>query len=355
MSPLTRPYTRRHYHLAELLTLAWSIGLACCAAADAQDVSKLAAGEGLAPKGFTVKKSGNVTNIEADGNMGPNSPFTGASLDDIGPENNPVDLALRAGALFKSDRAAAHRIVLAAQTLAKFDIARVSDPSAHKAYSVLFETGGIKDIIDWGTFKPDMQRADLSAVADWAKKTGHPSYAPRWMVQHGMAVLQSAIAGTEPGGGIIADFNAEEAWRKGYERLYTFLEDEAKWKKIRESSTPDAIAKLIEKLRTAACEALKKADPEQSERFEADLKRMFASVDPNSEEVGIQFLSAKYSLERYMKQFREYQNTPVATKVDGKPGWIKSPYDGALLDATGLQPGQFATDRATGKTMRVPK
>ncbi len=355
MSLLTCTHSSRNYRRAQFLTFVWSIGLACGAAVHAQDVSKLPAGEGLEQKGFTVKKSGNVTNIEADGNMGPNKPFTGASLDEIEPENNPVDLALRAVALFKSDRTAAHRIVLAAQTLAKFDIARVSDPSAHKAYGVLFETGGIKDITDWGTFKPDMQRADLSAVADWAKKTGHPSYAPRWMIQHGMAVLQGALRGSEPGSGLVADFKAEEAWRKGYERLYAFLEDESKWKKMRESSTPDAIAKMTEKLRTTACEALKKADPEQSERFEADLKRMFASVDPNSEEVGSQFLSAKYSLERYMKQFREYQNTPLATKVDGKPGWIKSPYNGRVLDATGLQPGQLVIEPGTEKVMRVPK
>ena len=327
----------------------------CCAAAHAQDISNLPAGEGLAPKGFTVKKTGNVTNIEADGNMGPNKPFTGTSLDDIGPENNPVDLALRAGALFSSDRAAAHRIVLAAQLLARFDLARVSDVSAHGAYGVLFETGGLKDILNWGRFKPDMQRADLSAVADWAKKTGHPSYAPRWMVQHGITVLQSAIAGGEPKSGLVPDFDAEKAWRNGYEKLYPFIQDETKWDRARADSTPEALAKLIEKLRTEACDSLKRQDPEQGEKFEGDLKKMFASVDPNSEEVAIQFLSAQHTLERYVNQFLEYHNAPVASPVAGKPNWIKSPHDGRLLDATGLLPGQFVKDSYTGKIMRLPK
>jgi len=353
--PHTHPRTPPNDRRIKQLGLAWSIGLACCAASHAQDISKLPAGEGLVPKGFTVKKSGNVTNIEAEGNMGPNKPFTGASLDEIEPENNPVDLALRAVPLFKSDRSAAHRILLAAQALARFDIARVSDPSAHDAYGVLFESGGIKDILLWGRFKPDMQRADLLAVADWAKRTAPPSYAPRWMVQHGIAVLQSAVAGGEPGSGLAPDFDAAGAWRKGYEKLYAFIEDEAKWKKMREDATPDALAKQLENLRTTACEALKKQDPEQSEKFEGDLKKLFASVDPNSDEFGFQFLSAKYALERYVKQFQEYHNAPVALKVEGKSNWIKSPHDGSLLDATGLLPGQFVKDPSTGKIMRLPK
>lgn len=353
--PRALPHTTLNHGCTKRLRLAWSIGLVCCAAAHAQDISKLPAGEGLAPKGFTVKKSGNVTNIEADGNMGPNKPFTGSSLDEIEPENNPVDLALRAVALFKSDRTTAHRIALAAQALARFDTARVSDPSAHDAYGVLFETGGIRDILVWGRFKPDRQRADLAAVADWAKRTAPPTYAPRWMVQHGMAVLQSALAGGEPGSGLVPDFDAAQAWRKGYEKLYAFIEDEARWKKMREDATPEALAKQLESLRTTACEALKKQDPGQSEKFENDLKKLFGEVDPNSEDFGLQFLSAQYALERYVKQFLEYHNAPVASKVEGKPNWIKSPHDGSVLDATGLQPGQFVKDPSTGKIMRLPK
>jgi len=321
----------------------------------AQDVSKLPAGEGLEQKGFTVKKSGNVTNIEADGNLGPNSPFAGSSLDEITPENNPVDLGRRAVALFQSDRASAHRIVLAAQLLAKFDIARVSDPSAHQAYGALFETGGLKDIADWGTFKPEMQKADLFAVADWAKRTGPPGYAPRWMVQHGSAVLQSAIAGTDPGSGLIADFDAGGAWREGYEKLYAFLGDEANWEERRRNVSPEAIAKWIEFICKTASEGFKKQYPEDVETFEADLKKMFASVDPKSEEAGIQMLSAKNALERYIKQFREDHDTPLATKVNGKPGWIKSPYTGRVLDATGLRPGQLVIEPGTGKSMRIPE
>lgn len=355
MSLLTCTHSSRNYRRAQFLTFVWSIGLACGAAVHAQDVSKLPAGEGLEQKGFTVKKSGNVTNIEADGNLGPNSPFTGSSLDEITPENNPVDIGRRAVALFQSDRASAHRLVLAAQLLAKFDIARVSDLSAHQAYGALFETGVLKDIAYWGTFKPEMQKEDLFAVADWAKRTGPPSYPPRWMIQHGTAVLQSAIAGTDPGSGLIADFDAGRAWREGYEKLYAFVGDEANWEERRRNATPEAITKWIEFLFREASEGFKKQYPDDVERLKADLRKMFASVDPKSEEAGIQILSAKTALERYMKQFREEQNTPLATKVDGKPGWIKSPYNGRVLDATGLQPGQLVIEPGTEKVMRVPK
>jgi hypothetical protein len=43
-----------------------------------------------------------------------------------------------------------------------------------------------------------------------------------------------------------------------------------------------------------------------------------------------------------------------ATRVPGKSGIIKSPYDGKLLDATGVPPGTEVKDPATGKIMLVP-
>ncbi len=43
-----------------------------------------------------------------------------------------------------------------------------------------------------------------------------------------------------------------------------------------------------------------------------------------------------------------------ATKVPGKNGWIKSPYDGKVLDAAGVPPGTQVKDPDSGKIMIVP-
>ena len=43
-----------------------------------------------------------------------------------------------------------------------------------------------------------------------------------------------------------------------------------------------------------------------------------------------------------------------ATKVQGKNGWIKSPYDGKVLDAAGVPPGTHVKDPDSGKIMIVP-
>ena len=43
-----------------------------------------------------------------------------------------------------------------------------------------------------------------------------------------------------------------------------------------------------------------------------------------------------------------------ATKVPGKNGWIKSPYDGKILDAAGIPPGTQVKDPDSGKIMLVP-
>jgi hypothetical protein len=44
----------------------------------------------------------------------------------------------------------------------------------------------------------------------------------------------------------------------------------------------------------------------------------------------------------------------VAKRVPGKPNWIKSPYDGKILDATGFPPGTEVRDPQSGKIMLVP-
>ena len=43
-----------------------------------------------------------------------------------------------------------------------------------------------------------------------------------------------------------------------------------------------------------------------------------------------------------------------AKRVPGKPNWIKSPYDGKILDATGFPPGTEVRDPISGKIMLVP-
>lgn len=44
----------------------------------------------------------------------------------------------------------------------------------------------------------------------------------------------------------------------------------------------------------------------------------------------------------------------VAFKVPGKVGWIKSPYDGRVLDASGFESGALVRDPVSSKVMRVP-
>ena len=43
-----------------------------------------------------------------------------------------------------------------------------------------------------------------------------------------------------------------------------------------------------------------------------------------------------------------------AKKVPGKPGWIRSPYDNKVLDASGIPPGTEVKDPTSGRIMLVP-
>lgn len=45
---------------------------------------------------------------------------------------------------------------------------------------------------------------------------------------------------------------------------------------------------------------------------------------------------------------------PTAKAVPGKPGFVYSPYDGAMIDVTGFSSGSKAKDPATNKIFIVP-
>lgn len=45
---------------------------------------------------------------------------------------------------------------------------------------------------------------------------------------------------------------------------------------------------------------------------------------------------------------------PTAKPVPGKPGFVYSPYDGAMIDVTGFSSGSKAKDPATNKIFIVP-
>lgn len=47
---------------------------------------------------------------------------------------------------------------------------------------------------------------------------------------------------------------------------------------------------------------------------------------------------------------------PVATRVDGSPNLVKSPFsDGTVIDVGNLPPGGLARDPAEGKIFRIPE
>jgi hypothetical protein len=148
--------------------LAAFVSLVFCVSAVAQSTIGEAAIKEPEKKGFTGARKGNAPNIEAEENMGPNNPFAGTSLDEIGPENNLVDLAVRSAALFHEDRKAAHRLALAARLRGGFDTARVSDPSAHEALAFLFSKGGLDDMLMWARFDPDLERSNSRAATERA-------------------------------------------------------------------------------------------------------------------------------------------------------------------------------------------
>ncbi len=78
-------------------------------------------------------------------------------------------------------------------------------------------------------------------------------------------------------------------------------------------------------------------------------------MDLKSSDFALQLIIARKKADSYVKQFSGYGKTPEASEVLAKPHWIRSPYDGTILDATGVAPGKLMKDPAREEIMRMPR
>ena len=189
-----------------------------------------------------ITKKGNVTNVETFGNLSPNTALAGSTLAEIKPENNPVDLLVRAVELFPQNHRAAYQLGLAARLRAQFDQKRVADRTAQQAFSVLTMQPANERVLSWGACSQAIGAEDHRAVLEWARKSGPPTYHPAWMIQHGMGVFG---ASSRAGAGLNADFVAASAWSQVLDDYAKFIDTASFWVTRHERNSPANFPTLL--------------------------------------------------------------------------------------------------------------
>ena len=189
-----------------------------------------------------ITKKGNVTNVETVGNLSPNTALTGSTLEEIKPENNPVDLLARAVELFPQNQRAAYQLGLAARLRAQFDQKRVADRTAQQAFSVLTMQPANERVLSWGGGSQTIGAEDHRAVLEWARKSGPPTYHPAWMIQHGMGAFG---ASSRVGAGLNAGFVAASAWSQVLEDYAKFIDTPSFWVTRHERNNPANFPTLL--------------------------------------------------------------------------------------------------------------
>ena len=189
-----------------------------------------------------ITKKGNVTNVETVGNLSPNKAFTGSTLAAIKPENNPVDLLVRAVELFPQNQRAAYQLGLAARLQSQFDQKRVADRTAHQAFAVLTMQPANERVLSWGGGSQTIGAEDHRAVLEWARKSGPPTYHPAWMIQHGMGAFGAT---GRAGAGISAGFVAATAWTEVLNDYAKFIDTPSFWVTRHERNNPANFPTLL--------------------------------------------------------------------------------------------------------------
>lgn len=163
-------------------------------------------------------RSPTIRNFTTPGNLELNYNLGCIELKDAKPIYNPVDL-------FKASRACitdhryddAVRLFALAGAYGRYDMRRVADTTAHQA--VMVARMEIFDEIPEEESKK-FQAAVTELFDNAAKKAafcaavgriGPPSYAPRYMIQHGMRAF---LGGTNDG--IVENFDSKSAWVEAF-------------------------------------------------------------------------------------------------------------------------------------------
>ena len=240
--------------------------------------------------GVTItEEKGGSFNVEAKGNLAPNKAFNGSTLDDISPENNPIDLLRRAVVIFPNNPGMAYRIFLVARMRAFFDMERVSDKSAHPAWSAVEWDGSVQRIKSWGGASTKVGIEDHAAVLAWLRKSGPPSYHPGWMIQHGMISL--GMSTIKPTGPLVPDFNPLAAWSTVVEGYGKLVSDQPYWDERKRKAQAVHYPDLLEAMETRFKEELLPGTP--SEGPQKELRAIRISFNLKADDLTLELLNTR--------------------------------------------------------------
>lgn len=173
-----------------------------------------------------------IKNVEAPGNLESRHDIGCVSTDSLSNTYTPADLLKGVSACVlqgKHEEGAA--LYALAGAYGRFDTLRVSDKTAHQAFTILLmQSASRLPQNQVQSFQADLKKAAddphwQAAVCRAARRIGPPGYHPRYMIQHGLGAFG---AGGDGGAGLVKDFNAAQAWQQ---TLEVFLRCPPGWRR----------------------------------------------------------------------------------------------------------------------------
>lgn len=271
---------------SRVLLLAITMSAMAVTRAEETETDKTA--EAYRRQGLVVTQNGNSINVEAKGNLAPNKPFKGTTLEEIQPDNNPIDLLRRAIELWPENPRAAYLLKSAGVLRAAFDALRVSDFSAASAAPYAFgQNPAAKRITIWSGLSPSVGQAEVKALVAWARKAGPPTYHPNWMIQHGMEAMGAKKTTHD---GLERDFDAAAAWKMLCDSMEASANDDAVWKARMSQRTPETLRAMLAYMETGVGKNLDERAPTQAAAAKAELHAIIAKFDPAGRDPAMQYV-----------------------------------------------------------------
>jgi hypothetical protein len=158
------------------------------------------------------EQSPTIRSYIAPGNLESNYNLGCIELTDVKPVYNPVDLFKASKSCIITHRYDdAVRLFAIGNAYGRYDMRRVADSTAHQALMVarmaIFDDLSDADQQGFQASTVLNDPASKRALCDEISRIGPPSYAPRYMVQHGMGAFFGSTKD-----GLVKDFDSKSAW-----------------------------------------------------------------------------------------------------------------------------------------------
>ncbi len=217
------------------------------------------------------------------------------------PATDFVNYYERALEAYPSNPELASALALKAEIIGTYDILRVKDPHAGKAWRSVQED--FAEIHQWAALHPRIYRRNMRDVVKWGQRQIEPTYPPLWVGRFGMEAAGIITEGKKIQLGKNPEHNPTRDWKMAVDSVGEFAEDEVSWRDMHQAIKPENIAKTLQESKADILKVYSQAlDEATLKEVEGHLQQMIDGYKEKSGTPGDRMMAVTADIRHYLEE-----------------------------------------------------